>query len=177
MLADYLKQQGVECTVIRNDHNDLLPATRLADAIVLSPGPQRPRSAGGLMSVIEQQGAYKPMLGVCLGHQAIGEYFGAELDKAIIPRHGKVEEMKHMNHPLFAGIPLVFNATRYHSLLLKNLPPELDIIVESAAQEVMGISHKSLPLWGIQFHPESCATEFGLQLVKNFLNLAKQSLR
>lgn len=175
MLKDYIEQCGVVCHVKRNDEAGLMHAASLYDALVISPGPQTPLEAGALMEVIAGYASKMPILGVCLGHQGLGMHFGAELKKAKRPKHGKVEKLQHTSHALFEGIPQQFEATRYHSLILDSLPPELEVIASSAEGEVMGIAHKFLPLWGIQFHPESCATQFGIHLIKNFLKLAHQN--
>lgn len=169
MLTDYIEQQGAVCTVIRNDELSVLDAWKNVDAIVLSPGPQAPQDAGLLMEVINQSYRHKPILGVCLGHQAIGEFFGATLQKATVPMHGKVDQMTHSNDVLFANIPQTFSATRYHSLLLTQVPHPLTVIAVSSKKEVMALRHKQLPIWGIQFHPESCLTEYGSVMIKNFL--------
>lgn len=169
MLNDYIEQQGAFCTVIRNDEPSVLDEWKNVDAIVLSPGPQAPQDAGLLMQVIRQSYLHKPILGVCLGHQAIGEFFGARLQKAGVPMHGKVDLMTHTNDVLFTDIPPTFNATRYHSLLLTHVSDPLTVIAQSSKKEVMALRHKQLPIWGIQFHPESCLTEYGSVMIKNFL--------
>lgn len=169
MLRDYIEQHGATCTVVRNDHQDAIAMALAADAIILSPGPGAPKDAGLLMKVIEEVYAFKPVLGVCLGHQAIGEFFGATLQKATVPMHGKVDYITRSENQLFAGIPRTFQATRYHSLLLTHIPEQLITIATSAKGEVMALTHKQLPLWGIQFHPESCLTEYGSMMIKNFL--------
>jgi anthranilate synthase/aminodeoxychorismate synthase-like glutamine amidotransferase len=175
MLKDYIGQGDVACTVMRNDDVNLLEEIDEYNAIVISPGPQTPSDAGQLMSVVKHFATTKPILGVCLGHQAIGMHFGAQLVKAQRPMHGKVDTIEHSSNVLFQHIPNSFSATRYHSLILQQLPEELNVIATSADNEVMGIAHKSLPLWGIQFHPESCTTAYGLQLIRNFLTLAQQN--
>jgi anthranilate synthase/aminodeoxychorismate synthase-like glutamine amidotransferase len=175
MLRDYIGQCGVTCTVMRNDDVNLLEKIDEYDAIVISPGPQTPNDAGQLMNVVKHFAETKPMLGVCLGHQAVGMHFGAQLIKAQKPMHGKVDIINHSSNGLFQDIPNSFSATRYHSLILQQLPAELNIIASSVNNEIMGIAHKSLPLWGIQFHPESCTTAYGLQLIRNFLTLAQQN--
>ncbi len=176
MLKDYLEQAGALCTVLRNDDLRILEIALQFDAIVLSPGPQDPRHAGLLMEVINRCHEYKPILGVCLGHQAIGEFFGSVLEKAELPKHGKIDELTHTEDLLFKGVPSVFKATRYHSLLLTQVADCLTVIASSKKQEVMAIKHNRLPIWGIQFHPESCSTEDGLTIIKNFLLLATQKL-
>jgi anthranilate synthase/aminodeoxychorismate synthase-like glutamine amidotransferase len=175
MLKDYIEQCGAICIVRRNDDLDLISEISDADALVVSPGPQTPNEAGQLMHVLYQFNQVKPILGVCLGHQGIGLTFGAKLVMAQLPKHGKIDLVKHYGHSLFNDIPTTFSATRYHSLILEQLPADLEIIAVSPTNEIIGIAHKSLPLWGIQFHPESCTTEFGLQLIENFLKLAHQN--
>jgi anthranilate synthase component 2 len=173
-LYDYLQQLGVACTVVRNDALDpnLLDPDAF-DALVFSPGPGRPADAGCMMALIERFHACKPMLGICLGHQALGEFFGAALQKARAPMHGKTSEVQHNGHPLFQGIPDRFTVMRYHSLALQ-LPPggPLQGIAYTAEGELMALAHPTLPLYGVQYHPESILTEFGLPLLKNWLRLA-----
>lgn len=179
MLADYIRQCDVLCDVVRNDDDRLTNAYFINNynALVLSPGPQTPKHAGHMMALIHQYHQTKPMLGVCLGHQAIGEYFGALLQKAILPRHGKVDLAQHQNHPLFNDISQNFEVTRYHSLILNNIKPPLQIIAHTQNSEVMALTHNTLPIIGIQFHPESCLTKHGLTLIKNFVVIVQQSLR
>lgn len=176
MLKDYIEQHYVVCTVVRNDTSELFALLKehTFDAVVISPGPCTPNDAGLLPEVLPLILHSYPVLGVCLGHQAMGEYFGARLVKATLPRHGKVDPVTHTGNPLFEGIPGTFDATRYHSLLLEDIPVDLEVIATSAKGEVMGIAHKTLPLWGIQFHPESCMTAFGKRMIENFLLLARQ---
>jgi anthranilate synthase component 2 len=179
MLADYVRQCNVACDVVRNDDDKLKDSNFVNSyhALVLSPGPQTPSHAGYLMEVISQYHQTKPMLGVCLGHQAIGEYFGATLEKSIIPKHGKVDVAQHKKHSLFVNIPERFEITRYHSLILNNIKPPLQIIAHTSDGEVMALTHNTLPIVGIQFHPESCLTKQGLTLIKNFVLMVQQSLR
>lgn len=178
MLADYIKQCDVLCDVVRNDDDKLINSSFVNsyDALVLSPGPQTPTHAGYMMEVIHKYHQTKPILGVCLGHQAIGEYFDASLQKAITPRHGKVDLAQHQNHPLFNNISQSFEVTRYHSLILNNIKPPLQIIAHTQNNEVMALTHNTLPILGIQFHPESCLTKQGLTLIKNFVVIVQQSL-
>lgn len=177
MLKDYIEQCGASCRVIRNDE---VPESEWkqadVDAIILSPGPQTPAQAGMLMQGIEYFHKTKPILGVCLGHQALGVFFGAQLVKARLPRHGKVDQMQHNGETVFNGVPQHFEATRYHSLVLQNLPHSLQVTCSSGG-EVMALKHRHLPLWGIQFHPESCQTASGFKIIQNFIELAKQFKR
>jgi|688.fasta_scaffold598203_2 anthranilate synthase/aminodeoxychorismate synthase-like glutamine amidotransferase len=173
MLADYIMQTGVTCEVLRNDDRRLLglqPMDFLA--LVISPGPGVPRDAGLLMQVLPNWVEQRPVLGICLGHQALGEFFGAKLKKAKVPRHGKVDEVLHSGNLLFKGIENRFLATRYHSLVLDNLPPALESICH-CENELMGLIHRELPVYGLQFHPESCETKEGIKMIKNFIDLSK----
>jgi len=175
MLKDYINQCKVTCNVIRNDDVALFDEFHTFDAIIISPGPRSPKYAGQLMNLIQKnQTTKKPLLGICLGHQAIGLHLGATLSKAKAPMHGKIDTIIHNGNMLFKDIPTQFKATRYHSLILENLPQSLELIANTNNNEVMGVAHKQLPIWGVQFHPESCTTEHGLQIIKNFLILAQQ---
>jgi anthranilate synthase/aminodeoxychorismate synthase-like glutamine amidotransferase len=170
-LYDYLLQTGVKCTVMRND---VFHPADLADldiqGIVLSPGPKRPANAGCMMEVIDMFHQTVPILGICLGHQAIGEYFGAPLVKARVPMHGKTSPVLHNNHWLFEGIPNPFQAMRYHSLLLESLDrTPLECIARTEENEIMALNHASLPLLGVQYHPESILTEYGFTMIQNWV--------
>ena len=176
-LVDYLNQVGADCVVRRNN----LPLATLTeseyDAVVLSPGPGTPADAGCLMEVVHHYHNRLPMLGVCLGQQAIGQYFGATLAKSPRPMHGKVSQIRTMgSDPLFQGIPEYIQVTRYHSLALSQLPPELlplAVTVSGDAEEIMAIRHRKWSVWGVQFHPEAVLTEFGLPLLRNFIQTPK----
>jgi anthranilate synthase component 2 len=172
MLKDYIEQCGASCDVFRND--DVMPEhiDKTYHALVISPGPCTPQQSGQTMSLIHQLHNSLPILGVCLGHQAIGEYFGAKLTKAGAPVHGKQSDVHTEPDVLFQNIPEQFSVTRYHSLILTDVFTPLETIAKTAYNEVMAIRHKSLPIRGVQFHPESCLTEHGLKLIKNFLTLA-----
>ncbi|MCE7925394.1 MAG: aminodeoxychorismate/anthranilate synthase component II [Haliscomenobacteraceae bacterium CHB4] len=174
-LYDYLSQTGVECTVLRNDTLPLAAFERLDfEAIVFSPGPKRPADAGLMLPLIQCYHDRVPMLGICLGHQAIGEFFGAKLIKAKVPMHGKTTEIRHGGHPLFKDIPSPFTAMRYHSLLLESLDgTPLECIAATADGEIMALAHRTLPLTGVQFHPESILTEYGLQMLQNWVELIR----
>jgi anthranilate synthase/aminodeoxychorismate synthase-like glutamine amidotransferase len=175
MLRDYILQCGVRCDVYRNDAVLSDEMIHQYHAIVISPGPCSPAEAGNTMGIIHRFHQTKPILGVCLGHQALGQYFGATLTRAKKPVHGKTSTIWHKNDKLFQGILSPFTATRYHSLILTALPQVLENIAYTADDEVMAIKHCSLPLWGVQFHPESCLTKEGLVLIKNFLLLVTQT--
>lgn len=174
MLKDYIEQCGVSCFVYRNDELNEIEFLHLDfDALVISPGPQKPQDAGLLLKCIDLFYLSKPILGVCLGHQALGEFFGAELVKAKLPRHGKVDSIEHTHSELFLNVSNPFNATRYHSLILQNLPSTL-LSIATCKNEIMAIKHRDLPLYGIQFHPESCQSEAGLQIISNFVSISKE---
>ncbi len=173
-LVQYFGQLGVEQRVYRN--NEITPeeAVRLdPDRVLLSPGPCSPREAGVTLDIIKAFAGRKPVFGVCLGHQSIGHYFGGNVVRAGRLMHGKTSPIQHKNTDVFRGMPQNFAATRYHSLLVERatFPAELEITAETAEGEVMGLRHKTLPIWGVQFHPESIATEGGMQILKNFLEL------
>lgn len=168
-LVDYLRQVGATCRVVRNDAPwDQL--TQPCDAVMLSPGPGTPRQAGRLMDVIAHFHERVPMLGVCLGHQAIGEFFGAQLTTADRPMHGKVSAITtDLADALFAGLPGQFSVTRYHSLVLRDLPGELVSTAQTDEGDIMALRHRWLPLRGVQFHPEAILTEYGLELLQNWV--------
>lgn len=170
MLADLLRQTGEELLVLRNDVSVEEVKQLEFDGLILSPGPGIPKNAGNLNEILAAYSNKVAVLGVCLGHQAIGEFFGATLKKNAIPTHGKVHEVhKTKTHRFTARIPESFKVTRYHSLQLANLPEDLEVILETDSGEVMGIAHKTLPVLGIQYHPEAYLTEYGLELVKNWV--------
>ena len=174
-LFHYLGGLGAEVVVHRNDK--IAPDAVLAadpDAIVLSPGPCTPRDAGICIDLINKAASTIPIMGVCLGHQAIGEAFGGRVVRAPVPVHGKLSEVSHKGVGLFRGINGSFKATRYHSLVIEraSLPPDLAITAETD-RLVMGLSHGKLPAPGVQFHPESIASEHGHLILRNFLDLAE----
>ncbi len=178
-LYDYLLQTGVECDVYRNDALSLAAFEQLDfQALVLSPGPKRPADAGLMLPLIRRYREQMPILGICLGHQALGESYGAQVVKARVPMHGKTSAIQHLEHPLFEGIPEFFEVMRYHSLLLDSLEGvPLRSIASSAENEIMALEHVTLPLLGLQFHPESILTEYGLQILKNWVKMTKKHLK
>ncbi|MBN9509820.1 MAG: aminodeoxychorismate/anthranilate synthase component II [Alphaproteobacteria bacterium] len=177
-LVHFLGDLGAVCEVHRNDRLSVDQALAMApEGIVLSPGPCTPNEAGICLDLIRAAAGRIPVLGVCLGHQAIGQAFGAEVVRAPLPMHGKVSAILHDGSDVFAGLPSPFHATRYHSLIVRRdtLPP---VLVETARTEdglIMGLRHRALPIFGVQFHPESIASEHGHHLLRNFLTLARGS--
>ncbi len=174
-LVHYLGGLGAEIVVHRNDKlaaSDVIAAD--PDAIVLSPGPCTPNEAGICLPLIAQAAPKIPILGVCLGHQAIGQAFGGEVVRAPVPVHGKLSEVKHRGAGVFRGINRPFKATRYHSLVVEraSMPDALAVTAETDDRLVMGLAHNSLPVHGVQFHPESIASEHGHLILKNFLDIA-----
>lgn len=172
MLADYLTQLGLALTVIRNDEWNLDRIQNFQpSAIIISPGPEVPSRSGIVMEVIHTFYQQIPLLGICLGHQALGEFFGAKLTRSRNPVHGKIALVNHSGHPVFDGIPNPFQVMRYHSLELKQLPPELTITCRTTDGIIMGLQHVHWPLTGFQFHPESILTHAGLRLLHNWVSL------
>jgi anthranilate synthase component 2 len=173
-LVHYIGALGADVTVHRNDKVTVAEVLAARpDAIVLSPGPCTPREAGICLDLIHAA-PETPLLGVCLGHQAIGDAYGGEVIRAPIPIHGKMSEIKHRGQTLFRGINGPFQATRYHSLVVRRdtLPDCLAITAETDDGLIMGLSHKTRPTHGVQFHPESIMSEHGHLILKNFLDLA-----
>jgi len=171
-LVQYLGELGAEPIVERNDRVTIAQVRAMnPSAIVISPGPGRPADAGISIPLIRELGDSIPILGVCLGHQAIGEAFGGTVSRAGIPVHGKTSEVHHDGRTIFAGLDSPFTATRYHSLLVEreNLPASLEISAWTADGLIMGVRHKCSPIEGVQFHPESILTGVGKQLLSNFL--------
>jgi anthranilate synthase component 2 len=179
-LVHFLGELGARCEVWRNDALSVEQALAMQpEAIVLSPGPCTPNEAGICLDLIHAAAGRVPMLGVCLGHQAIGQAFGGTVVRAPAPMHGKVSHVQHAGTDIFAGLPERFEATRYHSLIVErgNLPPVLDVTAWTEDGIIMGLRHRTLPLFGVQFHPESIASQFGHELLDNFLAIARGSNR
>ncbi|WP_019419060.1 aminodeoxychorismate/anthranilate synthase component II [Paenibacillus sp. OSY-SE] len=173
-LVQYLGELGEEVQVFRNDEIDIEGIEQLKpDHLLLSPGPCTPNEAGITLDVIEHFKGRLPILGVCLGHQAIGQAFGGKVIRAERLMHGKTSPIQHEGQSLFAGLPNPFTATRYHSLIVEreSLPDCLEITAETAEGEIMGLRHKAYPIEGVQFHPESIITDHGHQMLRNFLNV------
>ena len=171
-LVQYFGQLGVEQRVFRN--NEITPKEAVAlnpDRVLLSPGPCSPTEAGVSLDIIRAFAGRKPIFGVCLGHQAVGQFFGGQVVRATRLMHGKTSPIAHRDTDVFKGMPQGFAATRYHSLLVDRatFPAELEVTAETAEGEVMGLRHRTLPIWGVQFHPESIATLGGVRILQNFL--------
>jgi anthranilate synthase component II len=177
-LVHFLGELGARCEVVRNDQLSVDEAlARAPEAIVLSPGPCTPNEAGICLDLILAAAGRVPLLGVCLGHQAIGQAFGGEVVRAPAPMHGKVSRVLHDDTDIFAGLPGAFSATRYHSLIVRRetLPAALLETARSEDGIVMGLRHRALPVFGVQFHPESIASEHGHDILRNFLAIARGS--
>jgi para-aminobenzoate synthetase component 2 len=174
-LVQYLGELGEAVVVKRNDQMTLDEIAEMRpDHILISPGPCTPNEAGISLALIDRFKGEIPILGVCLGHQAIGQAFGGEVVRAERLMHGKTSQIHHDGKTIFAGLPSPFTATRYHSLIVKRetLPAELEISAETAEGEIMGLRHRTYLIEGVQFHPESIMTEYGHKLLRNFLDLA-----
>lgn len=175
-LEQYLSE-FTEVVVKRNDAIDLMKVANLADGIVLSPGPGKPSEAGLLEEVVVKFAKEKPLLGICLGHQAIGEVFGGEVKRAEKIRHGKVSVMRQTGGAIFANLPEKMTVMRYHSLIVdkKTLPDMLEVLaVATDDSEVMAMKVKDYPVYGLQFHPESIGTDDGKQMMENFINIVER---
>ena len=177
-LVQYLGELGEELQVVRNDQTTVAKVRALKPAaIVISPGPGTPREAGISNELIKTCAGRIPILGVCLGHQCIGEVFGGQVVRAQRLMHGKTSPIHHNGKEIFRGLPNPFDATRYHSLLVRRerLPSVLTVTAWTKEGEIMGLRHKKLPVWGVQFHPESILTKPGKELLRNFLAEAKRA--
>jgi anthranilate synthase/aminodeoxychorismate synthase-like glutamine amidotransferase len=174
-LVQYLGMLGAEVSVYRNDAIDLPALRRLAPThLVISPGPGNPDEAGISNQVIRELGPAIPTLGVCLGQQCIGQVFGGRVVRAPRLLHGKTSPIYHYGDGLFLGLPNPFEATRYHSLIVEQpLPPALEATAFTREGELMGLAHRQYPIYGVQFHPESILTTAGMQILRNFLSIAR----
>ena len=175
-LVHYVGELGAEPIVFRNDKITLDEIEKLApDAILLSPGPKTPSEAGICLAVIDRFSPTTPILGVCLGHQAIGQAMGGDVVRAPTLMHGKTSRINHTGKGIFRGLNSGFEATRYHSLIIKpeTLPSSLEVTATTDDGLIMAVQHKERPLYGVQFHPESIASENGKQILQNFLDLSR----
>ena len=176
-LVQYLGEMRVEMQIRRNDEISIEQVRTLnPERILISPGPCSPRESGLSNEIIRSFSSHIPTLGVCLGHQCIGHVFGGQVVVNYRMMHGKTSQIRHNGRDLFEGMPNPFAATRYHSLVIQRdtLPECLEITAETDEGEIMGVKHKQLPIWGVQFHPESILTENGRQILKNFLKLGSK---
>lgn len=176
-LVHYLGGLGAKVAVYRNDKIGVEDALACEpDAIVLSPGPCTPNDAGICLDLIERACSKVPIFGVCLGHQAIGQVFGGQVVRAPVPVHGKLSVIHHNAEGVFRGVNGPFQATRYHSLIVdrKNLPQDIVVTAETDDHLIMGLRHRAFPVHGVQFHPESIASEHGHLILRNFLDIAAQ---
>jgi anthranilate synthase component 2 len=175
-LVQYLRELGEEVEVYRNDKISLAEIEKLKPTrLVVSPGPCTPNEAGISVEAIKCFAGKFPILGVCLGHQSIGQAYGGKVVRADRLMHGKTSPVFHDNREIFAGLPDPFDATRYHSLILErsSLPECLEVTAWTAEDEIMGMRHRDLPVWGMQFHPESILTVAGMDMLKNFLEMTR----
>ena len=173
-LVQYLRELGEDVVVYRNDKITLAEIEALKpQRLVISPGPCTPNEAGISVEVIKYFAGKLPILGVCLGHQSVGQAFGGRIVRAERLMHGKTSPVFHDNRELFDGLPNPFDATRYHSLLVErsSFPVCLEITAWTAEEEIMGLRHRDLPIWGMQFHPESILTVTGMDMLRNFLEM------
>lgn len=169
-LLHYAQQGGLDCRVVMNDEMTMDEMAALDfSAAIISPGPRTPAQAGITLPFIQKFHRTKPLLGICLGHQALGQFFGATLAKAKVPMHGRTSEVILQPHPVFQNIPSACTVMRYHSLLLQKVHAPLQVIASTHDGEVMAVAHETLPLLGLQFHPESVLTPHGLQMMRNWL--------
>jgi len=177
-IVQYFEQLGEKVKVVRNDAITVADIAALKpDRIVISPGPCSPEEAGISVAAIKEYAGKIPVLGVCLGHQSIGAAFGAKVVRSVQLMHGKTSPIHHNGKGLFERLPNPFNATRYHSLVVerKTLPDCLQVTAWVDNGEIMGMQHKTLPVWGVQFHPESILSEAGMELLGNFITLSQES--
>lgn len=175
-IAQYLGELGASVVVERNDSPELDRSLGGFDGYVISPGPGHPRTSGKSLEVLSQHGFGRPVLGVCLGHQAIAHVHGGNIVRAPQVVHGKVSRIRHSPSPLFEGVPEEFSATRYHSLLVerKSLPSTLEVLAETSSGEIMALKVRGRDVYGVQFHPESVMTSSGRTILRNFLEMCSR---
>ena len=173
-LVDYFAQLGLTCDVKRNDTALTEIIKNEYQAVVISPGPEEPSKSGVLMEVLDYYIGKLPILGICLGHQAIGQYFGAELIKADKPMHGKISQIICEDHMMYNNIPKEHGVVRYNSLLLTYVKNPLQVVSQTSDEEVMAIVHNKMPIWGVQYHPEAALSQYGLEMLKNWVDATWQ---
>jgi len=170
-LVDYFNQFDLKVEVIRNNAPLKKLLSEKYKGVVLSPGPGIPKNAGNLMKVLDYYHKKIPVLGICLGHLAIGEFFNGDINKAKKPMHGKISCIFHEQDEIFKNTSSSFNVVRYHSLICSKLPDQLEVIAKTRAGEIMALKHRDLPIYGLQFHPEAVLTDFGLEILRNWKNI------
>jgi anthranilate synthase component II len=178
-LVQYFGELGVEVKTVRNDQIDVAGIAALKPSrLVLSPGPCTPNEAGVCLDALQHFAGKLPILGVCLGHQAIGAAFGGQVVRAAVPMHGKTSRLRHQGQGVFKGLPQDFEVVRYHSLIVERegLPAVLEVTADVDNGEIMGLRHKTLPIEGVQFHPESILSEHGHTMLRNFLEAYPEAL-
>lgn len=180
-LARYMEELGKEVTLVRNDKITVeklkeMEACGGLDGIVLSPGPKSPKDCGICRDIVKEMGTRVPILGVCLGHQIIGHVFGAVVEKGVRPMHGKVTKIQTTGEGVFRNLPKSYEVTRYHSLIVsrERLPEELQVDAWAEDGVIMGMHHRELPIYGVQFHPEAVLTEYGHELLDNFTKICEE---
>lgn len=180
-LACYLEELGKEVTLIRNDRINPDQVERMQknenlEGIIISPGPKSPKDCGNCREIVKRMAGRVPLLGVCLGHQIIGHVFGASVHKGARPMHGKVTQIRTNGKGLFQNLPETYQVTRYHSLVVgeENFPEQLQVDARSADGVIMAVSHRSMPVYGVQFHPEAVLTEYGHELLDNFTKICEK---
>lgn len=176
-LVRYFNELNEEVLVFRNDEiNEDLIKNLNPNGIVISPGPKAPKDAGEVLNIIGKFKEKLPILGICLGHQSIGEYFGGEIIKGKRPMHGKISKIITDGKNIFKNIPKEFNVTRYHSLVVneETLPEELEVTARAVDGAIMGIKHKHYKIYGVQYHPEAVLTEYGYEVLNNFIKICKE---
>lgn len=180
-LACYLQECGEQVELVRNDKITAKEIERMLETgnlegVVISPGPKSPKDCGNCREIVEKLAGKVPVLGICLGHQIIGHVFGAEIHKGERPMHGKVTKIVTNGNGLFEGLPTAYEVTRYHSLVVgnENFPEILEVDASTEDGVIMGIHHKEFPIYGVQFHPEAVLTQYGHELLENFVKISKE---
>lgn len=180
-LACYLEECGEQVELVRNDkisakEIEAMLETGTLEGVVISPGPKSPKDCGNCKEIVEKLAGKVPLLGICLGHQIIGHVFGAKVEKGERPMHGKVSAIDTNENGLFAGLPKTYEVTRYHSLVVssENLPSVLEVDARTKDGVIMGLHHWEFPIYGVQFHPEAVLTQYGHELLENFVKISKE---
>lgn len=178
-LVSYLEEEDIEIKILRNDEVDLVKLAKdiekkIIEGIIISPGPKSPKDCGSCCEIVEKFHKKVPIFGVCLGHQIVAHVFGGEVKKGLTPMHGKIEKITTSQKNLFRELVKEFNVTRYHSLVVDKLPSCLEVEARTADGVIMAMSHRDYPIYTVQFHPEAVLTEYGHDIIKNFIKLSKE---